>query len=261
MFKISLRRRAKLLLGVAGWGRAEVYRKAAIFIYAILLLGLEATTLFNLDRLSTAMADTVEIVLIDTMRDSKSFLGVYTLEYAYIEGRQPTFGESVSIGAISLLLAFFCSRTRQIVKPIALWLVLVLAIAAISALYFLLFPQKFPYTAKDFALFYTFTQAGIFAFIPLALGIALSVYSFTLAVCLINLGVICFTLFYAFLFGTIRYIVFLYALQKFSYLWMANLFFNFGPLVDIIYISGIYTYYLSILSKKRNIIYSIYLRP
>ncbi|MFN3698695.1 MAG: hypothetical protein ACK4SU_00685, partial [Dictyoglomus sp.] len=74
-------------------------------------------------------------------------------------------------------------------------------------------------------------------------------------VILTNFLVTVFTLIYSFFFGVLRYSIFLYILKNFSFLWMANLFFNFGPLLDMIYITGIYGFYISILSKftRKNI--------
>ncbi len=124
-----------------------------------------------------------------------------------------------------------------------------------SALYFLFFSYAFPYSLNDFSLLYVIVQVGIISFIPLIMGFSLGLFSFSWWVILTNFIVTVFTLIYSFFFGVLRYSIFLYILKNFSFLWMANLFFNFGPLLDMIYITGIYGFYISILSKftRKNI--------
>ncbi len=57
-------------------------------------------------------------------------------------------------------------------------------------------------------------------------------------------------LFYSLVFGIVRYAVFLNILSKISFLFMAVLFFAFGPLLDFFYMVGIYSFYLCRISKK-----------
>ena len=58
------------------------------------------------------------------------------------------------------------------------------------------------------------------------------------------------TLVYSLVFGTVRYVVFLFIIGKISLLYMAILFFVLGPLVDFVYIVGIYSVYAARLAKK-----------
>jgi len=63
----------------------------------------------------------------------------------------------------------------------------------------------------------------------------------------VTLGI---TFCYSLVFGTLRYAVFLFVLTKASLLYMAVLFFVLGPLVDFVYIVGIYGVHVTRLAKK-----------
>jgi hypothetical protein len=65
-----------------------------------------------------------------------------------------------------------------------------------------------------------------------------------------KIAIVIFTLCYSIIFGCIRYIIFLYSLAKFSYLFMAPMFFIFGPLIDFIFMVGIYAFYANIVAKQ-----------
>jgi hypothetical protein len=65
-----------------------------------------------------------------------------------------------------------------------------------------------------------------------------------------KLMLILFALLYSFLFGTLRYVIFLFIIHEFSSIYMALLFFAFGPLIDFVYIVGIYSFYSSRLAES-----------
>jgi hypothetical protein len=77
-------------------------------------------------------------------------------------------------------------------------------------------------------------------FLPLILSMAILLFPTRIFP---KLALILVTLVYSIIFGTLRYIIFLFILSKFSIIYMALLFFCFGPLIDFVYIVGIYSYY------------------
>lgn len=83
-------------------------------------------------------------------------------------------------------------------------------------------------------------------FIPFILGLAVLLLP---APFFSKLTLIFFTIIYSIVFGTLRYIIFLFIVSKFSVIYMALLFFAFGPLIDFIYIVGIYSFYSNRLAK------------
>lgn len=167
-----------------------------------------------------------------------------------LNGKFPTLIESLVILVISLFLFFVNYKSKILPLPFKVWLNFILIILIFSSLFFIFFADRFPYTLNDFSLIYIILQIGLISFIPIVIGFPLALFSFSWLLLLTNFFIIIITLIYSFIFGAIRYALFLYILKEYSFLWMANLFFNFGPLLDMIYISGIYAFYISILSKK-----------
>jgi hypothetical protein len=55
---------------------------------------------------------------------------------------------------------------------------------------------------------------------------------------------------YSFIFGFVRYAVYLVLLVKASTLYMAVLFFTFGPFFDFLYLVCIYSMYMNALTKR-----------
>lgn len=54
---------------------------------------------------------------------------------------------------------------------------------------------------------------------------------------------------YSFLFGFVRYILFLYMIQQYSILYMALMFFVFGPFFDFLYLVAIYGFFINKMVK------------
>jgi hypothetical protein len=93
-----------------------------------------------------------------------------------------------------------------------------------------------------FSELYITTEVGMWFFVPVIMGIAL----LPIPAGIFSKFVILFlTLLYSMIFGIVRYIVFLFIIAKLSYLFMPVLYFSLGPLVDFIYIVGIYSFYVS----------------
>lgn len=142
---------------------------------------------------------------------------------------------------VSLFLVLFLPKVKK-GKNIAIFFFFLACINLVSTLFFIFVPFDFPYTATGFSEFYIKSEISIWLFIPFILGMAFlplpsSVYP--------KLMLIVLTLIYSIIFGTLRYIVFLFIVSKFSVIYMALLFFAFGPLIDFVYIVGIYCFYNS----------------
>jgi hypothetical protein len=147
------------------------------------------------------------------------------------------------ISLVTIILLSLVKRGRNI----AIYIVFLAVINMVSALFFTFFPSQFPYTATEFSELYVKTEISMWLFIPLILGIAfLPLPSHILP----KLLLIVFALIYSIIFGTLRYIIFLFVISKFSAIYMALLFFAFGPLIDFVYIVGIYCFYTSKLAKN-----------
>ena len=117
----------------------------------------------------------------------------------------------------------------------------------VSSVFFLLSPQAFPYTSTEFSELYIKAQLSMWLFIPFILSMAFLPLPAPMSH---KLLLMIFTIVYSALFGTLRYIIFMYIISRFSVIYMALLFFAFGPLIDFVYIVGIYSFYSSRLAKN-----------
>ncbi len=156
----------------------------------------------------------------------------------------PTF--SLILLLVSLLSIVVILRIR-IPKPVVLWIVFISSINIVSSIFFILCPSKFPYDSRQFSELYVLTEINIWFLAPVITGMAITPLPSTLfSKLVVNISV----LFYSLVFGIVRYAVFLNILSKISFLFMAVLFFAFGPLLDFFYMVGIYSFYLCRISKK-----------
>lgn len=138
-------------------------------------------------------------------------------------------------------------RIKKMPRPLMVWSGFVAVINAIASAYFILWPHLFPYDVGQFSLLYLGTELGIWLMVPIVLAAAVAPLP---APFLEKATVILLTLIYSIIFGVVRYVVFLFLLYKISILYMAVMFFSFGPLFDFVYIVGFYSYYGKILSLR-----------
>ncbi len=185
---------------------------------------------------------------IHVLKRSYIFFGLYIVSMHSIL-HSPLFYLLFFIFSFLALVVMLLFIKTQIFKPVFLYLMYILLINAVSSAFFVLAPFKFPYDFTTFSDLYMKTEVAIWFFIPVILAIALIPIPSNF---FYKILVIITALIYSVMFAVVRYILFLYILQKFSFVFMATLFFAFGPLVDFIYIVGIYSYYLSFVSKKNQ---------
>ena len=164
----------------------------------------------------------------------------------WLPGRYPSRLFSLLLFLLSLLSAPFFFKSK-IAKPIALWLLLISAINLVSAAFFLLAPSSFPWTAQDFSEYYIQTELCIWALIPFLMGLVLAPMPSGLWT---QLGTVLATLLYSMIFGTVRFMVFIYVLSGISMAFMPVLFFMFGPLVDFVYIVAAYSLHISAIAAN-----------
>jgi hypothetical protein len=147
----------------------------------------------------------------------------------------------VCLTLISILPKLKISRNFTIIMTF--WLIIHL----FSVLFFTVTSLEFPYTMADYSELYIKSEVSMWFFISFILGIAFLPLPSSL---IPKILIIILTGIYSIIFGTLRYIVFLFIVSKFSVMYMAILFFAFGPLIDFVYIVGIYCYYTYYLAKN-----------
>jgi hypothetical protein len=195
-------------------------------------------------RAILAVPGTNEITLI-----SRRFWYFGDLHLVNFLGKYPTPSFSFALAVVSLLLLLLLQKIRRIPRSIAVYCGFVFFVNFVSALYFLLFPNSFPYDVTDFSDLYMKTEMGIWLMVPFIAAISLMPLPSALWK---QFLLVASLLVYSVAFGFVRYIVFLYCLQHFSYVFMATMFIAFVPPLDTIYIVGIYSLYVSSVSKRIN---------
>lgn len=163
-----------------------------------------------------------------------------------VPGKLPTFNLALGNALVSLLFLIFLPRIET-GKPMIIFSVMVSSLHLISSLFFLIIPSQFPYDAADYSQLYMIQQISIWFFVPLIMGFAILPLPSALILKCFIMGI---TYTYSLVFGTVRYAVFLFILAKASLIYMPILFFVFGPLIDFIYIVGIYSIHITRLSLK-----------
>jgi len=163
-------------------------------------------------------------------------------------GRYPTPQLTFAIFILSVLLIFMATKIR-IPNPIAIWVIFVCLVNIVSVLFFTFLPAFFPYTIQHFAELFMKTEITIWLFVPVIMEASLLPLPSSK---ISKFMAILFSVLYAVAFGVVRYVLFVQILVKFSYIFMAVLFFCFGPFIDFIVVVGVYSFYVSLISNKIN---------
>ena len=163
-------------------------------------------------------------------------------------GRYPSPQLTFAVFIVSVLMILIASRVR-IPKPVAIWVIFISLINLASVLFFTFFPAHFPYTIQHFSELFIRTEISIWLFVPVIMEASLLPLPSSK---MTKFLAILFSLLYAVAFGVVRYILFVQILVKFSYIFMAVLFFCFGPFIDFIVVVGVYSFYVSLISQKIN---------
>ncbi len=163
------------------------------------------------------------------------FGGVY---YLSVPNKLPGTAFCLANLVATLILLSFCFIRRNRCKPLAIYIAIALLIHLISCIYFLLAADYFPYTATQYSELYIKQQMGIWlSFLAIAGFITGFMNNGTLlSRCVTFFGIMIYSL----VFGSVRYLVFLFIVSKASSLYMPSMFFTLGPFFDFLYLVYFY---------------------
>jgi hypothetical protein len=167
------------------------------------------------------------------------------VSFLAIHGATPSGVTIFANTIISVVMIVLMTLIKRY-KNIAVFIIFLAVLHLVSSLFFMFYGDVFPYTGTEFSELCIKSQIGIWLFIPFILSMAFLALP---APIFSRLAVLVVTILYSLVFGTTRYIVFLFLVSKFSSIYMAILYFAFGPLVDFVYIVGIYSVYNCRLAK------------
>lgn len=159
----------------------------------------------------------------------------------------PTVYPTIPVALVNLVvivgLVILLSTGKRTGKPAAIFMLLCALIHTINCVYFIFAANHFPYRVFQFSDLYMKQQIGIWLVFIVLSGLVTGMignkgfgYKILTFVAIIA---------YSFIFGTVRYILFLYLLQQFSILYMAIMYFVFGPLFDFLYLVAIYSIFVN----------------
>ena len=146
-----------------------------------------------------------------------------------------------TIGLISMV------AIKKIYGPMSIYLSMGFIVQIISCIYFILSKGKFPYTACDYSELYMKQQLSIWIFLVIIIGVVIALLG--MGNVRMKLMTIIATIMYSFIFGVIRYCIYLFIIFKFSILYMPVLFFILGPFFDFLYLVFFYGLYINKIIK------------
>jgi len=231
-------------------GRILNVNKLLVFFQIVICFIISLVFILNIESISHVFVSHAIYLIKDVSVENKEITNSIRVFYIKYDGRFPSIYEVIIYIFSSVVGIFLAKRIKFISQHIIIYIQFLFFILLCSSMFFYFIPYKFPYDSTTFSVLYILTQVLIFSFIPAVLGLSLALFNVSLTLFLTNFIVIGIALIYSFVFGVVRYVVMLFILNKFSYIWMANLFFNLGPLLDMIYISGVYSIYISIISDR-----------
>jgi hypothetical protein len=165
-----------------------------------------------------------------------------------IAGTLPTLWFSVVnliVSVLILLLVIFLRRSG--LRSFGIYVSMAMFVHMISSLFFIFFPEYFPYSLTDYSELYMEQQIAIWICIAAISGFAISLIFSPFWSKLLTYFV---TLVYTGLYGITRYVLYLLILRYFSSLYMATLFFTLGVLFDFLQMVFVYIIYVRYASQK-----------
>lgn len=227
--------------------------KAFLFQFVLFALPFAALIVFFYPEITKTVCLIAEHVLTpffnsNTLKiiDKPFFESIGTLSFLSLPGNSPTLLFSL-LNAIACLLLLIVLPRIHTAKPVTIFAVIVGFVHLTSSLFFIFYPTYFPYSVADYSQLYMVQQVSIWFFAPLLMGVAVTPLPSPLTAKLIT---IVSMFLYSLAFGTVRYAVFLFILGKLSLIYMAVLFFALGPLIDFVYIVGLYSVHVTELATK-----------
>lgn len=155
----------------------------------------------------------------------------------------PSVRLSLANAVIALLIVGICVKLPWKGRPAAIYVVLNAGIHLVNSLWFFFGGAYFPYSLTTYSELYMLQEIGIWLTFLLMSGLVTGIvgergffWKFL---------TVAGTMVYSVGFGVVRYVVFLYLLQKYSILYMALFYFLLGPMFDFMYLVMFYGFFVN----------------
>ena len=166
-------------------------------------------------------------------------------EIYYLKGIAGAPGAKACLynGVLSLLLMALCLTLPTRNRPVSIYLTINAGIHLASSLWFLFAGDLFPYDLEDFSQLYMIQEVGIWVvFLVMTAAVTSILGDRGLG---FKLGTIAGVMAYSWVFGLVRYTLFLYLLSRYSMLYMTVMYFTFGPMFDFLYLVMLYGLFIN----------------
>jgi len=144
---------------------------------------------------------------------------------------------------ISAIILWFMLTGKRKGHPASIFVSIGLLIQIISCIFFIFASNDFPYTASIYSELYIKQQISLWLFFFIIIGVVTVLlgngYFYH------NLFFLISIMLYSFIYGVLRYVTYLYIMSEISTIYMAALFFTFGPLFDFLYVTYFYGRYVN----------------
>jgi hypothetical protein len=216
----------------------------------VLVVSLEAALFWYLPQIVRGFTlTTVELLRFtrtSVVLGADEFLGVRLLPVLFETIRplsyQVLLAWLVGCGAAIVVL----TQRRWLLMPVRYLIVYNLLLLAASAYYLLFFGQP-GYDAGDFSQLYLRTVVTIWLVTPAFMGVMSLTLPFSP---LEQIGLVILALAYEMIFSAVRYALFVWLLVHLGGVVMANLYLFLGPLLDVIYLVGIFAAFALRLTRR-----------
>lgn len=165
--------------------------------------------------------------------------------YLALDSTLPSYTLLIVTGIICLLLAVLAVQSAKNTLPVGIYVCMGAYLALISVMFFLFCPDAFPYTLSEYSELYMKQQLVLWIFVPIVAAFAIFMVNRKTLVTVFTLVVIAAV---SFVFGCVRYPIYLIVLHTGSSLFMAPLFFTLGVLFDFLQMVAIYIVYIRYMS-------------
>lgn len=165
------------------------------------------------------------------------------ISYIVLPTKTPTLMSCCINLAVCVLTMIFMRLLRRTGRPLAIFMMFSLFIHIASCIYFIAAKEYFPYTVGMYSELYVKQQIGIWLIFIILAGLLVAFMGRRRY--LYRLITFAAIMSYSVVFGTIRYVLYLFILYRFSTLYMALLFFVVGPMYDFAYLVAIYAMYVN----------------
>ncbi len=153
---------------------------------------------------------------------------------------------------VSIIILWISLSGRRKGHPVSIFIAMGALIQIVSCLFFVFASHVFPYSSTIYSELYVKQQISLWLFFLIIIGFVSALLGNGRF--FYNVAFLLGVMVYSFIYGVFRYITYLYVVSSISAVYMAALFFTFGPLFDFLYITYFFGHYVNkfILDNERK---------